>query len=356
MICPTTINKDIAIHGQRIVIEGTSCVISTTIDDIKLRSTPFSSTIPSGPPYTIITAASANHLCALENFLYTLYDYRAQMANFPRVVVYNLGVNETSQLDVLTQLHNNGLMDELITFDYEKYPDFWDISKNAGEYGWKTAMVHEQSQRHGGLVVWMDAGNQVSAKFLYRVPTYIAEGDGFWSPRSAYTMSHYTHPAMFDYFHEDPERFARQINCNGAVFGLDARNQTIVDTIIKPWYQCGLDQNCIAPIGSSRKNHRQDQAALTYLANKSGHTCRWSARFFKVHTHRDIACRATLLERDAQHLLYHPSTVDRTPWTPSDTFDLNNHPHWRYPLPKSTLNRPSSFLHLQQEDSNTDDE
>ncbi|KAI8097362.1 uncharacterized protein BX664DRAFT_370939 [Halteromyces radiatus] len=351
IVCPTTIDKGISIKGQRIVIEGTSCVISTTIDDVKLNDAAVAaSTKRPPPPYTIVTAASANHLCALESFLYTLYDYRAQMENFPRVVVYNLGVNETSQLEVLTQLHNNGLMDELITFDYEKYPSFWDISKNAGEYGWKTAMVYEQAQKHGGLLVWMDAGNQVSAKFLYRLPSYIANDHGFWSPRSAYTMHRLTHPGMFEYFQQDPEPYAHYINCNGAAFGLDTRNQTIMDEIITPWYQCGLNKNCIAPPGSSRVNHRQDQAALTFLAYKTGHTCRWSAGYFKVQTHRDIACRAILLERDSQQLLYHPSTVDRPQWTPSDTFDLNNHLDWRYPQPKKASLHP--IIHFQQEEEN----
>ncbi|KAI8067552.1 hypothetical protein BC940DRAFT_333567 [Gongronella butleri] len=331
-ICPTTISRNSSVHQQRVVVEGSSCIISTTIDDVELHRT---SPPPPPPPFTIVTAASANHLCSLENLLYNLYDYRAQFPSYPRIVVYNLGVNATTQLPVLHQLRSNGLIDDLLTFNYEAYPDFWDISVNAGEYGWKTAMVHETAKQYGGLIVWLDAGNQVTATFLSEVARHIYEGDGFWSPRSAFRMARLTHPAMFDYFGADPLEYARSINCNGAIFGLDAANKTIMDEFIEPWYQCGLDRNCIAPPGSSRKNHRQDQAALTFLAYKTGHSCRLSHRFFKMYTHRDIACRANLLDRETQRILHHPSTVDLPVWTPSDTFDLVHHPEWRYPLPKS---------------------
>ncbi|CAO3627416.1 unnamed protein product [Cunninghamella blakesleeana] len=358
IICPTTVNKNLSMHGQQIIIEGKSCVISTIIDDSKtyrttpsatskpselLEEDPFTSLESSAPPqipFTIVTAASANHLCALENLLYSLNDLRTQLIPFPKIIVYNLGVNKTTQLPILQQLHKNGLMDELETFQYKDYPSFWDISYQAGEYGWKTGIVHEASKKYGGFLLWLDAGNQVTADFLYRFPSYLIKHQGFWSPRSAFTIGRWTHPGMLDYFHKknedddiNDEQFLNQLNCNGAVIGFDAGNKTIMDTIISPWYKCGLDKNCIAPPGSSRSNHRQDQAAITYLAYKTNHACHRSPRSYKIFTHRDIVCRTNLLERDLQ-LLYHPSTIDYPSWTPTDTFDLIHHPEWRHPVPK----------------------
>ena len=35
---------------------------------------------------------------------------------------------------------------------------------------------------------------------------------------------------------------------------------------LRGWRECSLDVECIAPSGSHRGNHRQDQAALTVLA------------------------------------------------------------------------------------------
>lgn len=36
-------------------------------------------------------------------------------------------------------------------------------------------------------------------------------------------------------------------------------------TIALPWAKCASIRECIAPIGTDRKNHRQDQAALSCL-------------------------------------------------------------------------------------------
>ncbi|KAI8341783.1 hypothetical protein BC941DRAFT_466682 [Chlamydoabsidia padenii] len=291
------------------------------------------------PPYTLITAVSYENMCALENLLYTLYDYRAHVSNFPRVVVYNLGVNRTNQLDVLDQLYSNGLMDELIPFDYEQYPASWDISeKNNGKYEWKTAMMYEQSLRKegNGLLVWMDASNKVTLKFLHHLPNYIANGNGFWAPRGGHRHSSPIQPAFL---------------CNDAVFGFDGHDPSIFNAIIEPWYRCSLDQNCIeTPTDSNLHKH---QIALTDLVYKSGRMCDQSPRFFKIRTHRDMACKATLFERDNQGLLYHPSTLDHAPWSP---FDIMDHSLWRYPSPISIPSHHQPFLHLQLEDTNEEGE
>ncbi|ORX56863.1 hypothetical protein DM01DRAFT_1334423 [Hesseltinella vesiculosa] len=284
-------------------------------------------------PYTIVTASSANHLCSLENFLYSLHDLRSQIPEdeFPRVVVYNIGMNRT-QLPVLDQLKDHGLMDELELFDYFQYPRFWDVAINAGEYAWKTGIVNEARLKYGGTLVWLDAGNKVTANFLRNIPTTIQQSGGFWSPRSQYTMGRWTHKGMFDYYGIQPQDYARNINCNGAAIGFDASNQTIVDNIIVPWFECGMNKNCIAPAGSSRLNHRQDQAALTLLVYRSGHHCALPpGRFFGLQIHRDVACRSELLDRQVRDALHRPSSIDFPKWYRSDTLELYNHPEWRYP-------------------------
>lgn len=292
-------------------------------------------------------------MCALENFLYTLYEYRAHLSNFPQVVVYNLGVNQTSQLDILNQLRNNGLVDELIPFDYNRYPDFWDISEqDEGGHGWKAAIMYEQSQRRdtSGLLVWIDASSKVTLKFLHRVPSYISNGNGFWAPRGGRRKIHL--PPGLD--RDNPKTL-----CDGASFGLDTGRKDILTSIVEPWYQCSLDQNCFQTPTRGylhEKAIHQDQIALTFLAYKSGHTCQRSSRSFKVYPHRDMACRATLLERDTQGLLYRPSILDHAPWSPSDTMALKDHPHWKYPPPKTPPSSHRSFLHLQLEDSSEEEE
>ncbi|KAI8377553.1 uncharacterized protein BYT42DRAFT_593796 [Radiomyces spectabilis] len=289
--------------------------------------------VPKSYAFTIVTAASANHLCSLENFLYSLQHFRSQLTaeEYPRVVVYNIGMNRT-QLPVLDQLKDNGLLDELIHFDYTQYPEFWDVSLNAGEYAWKTGIVHEASQRYDGLLLWLDAGNLVTLDFLKNIPSIIRDSGGFWSPRSAYTMRRYTHPGLFRHYGIQPSEYGKKANCNGAAIGFDVDNKTVVDSLILPWYKCGLEKRCIAPPGSSRKNHRQDQAALTLLVYRSGHSCKYPSRMFhQLQIHRDVSCRANLIELDIQNQLFHPSSIDSPQWTENSTIELSYHPEWRFP-------------------------
>ncbi|CAO3670094.1 unnamed protein product [Rhizopus microsporus] len=306
---------------------------------------------PNSYPFTIVTASSANHLCSLENFLYSLYDLRSQFKpnEFPRIVVYNIGMNRT-QLPILDQFVETGLVDDLVTFDYFKYPRFWDVAINAGEYAWKTGIVHEASEKYAenGILVWLDAGNIVTPEFIKSIPTVIRKGGGFWSPRSSKAMKDWTHPGMYEYFNADPKAYARNANCNGAAIGFDVSNKNVMKQLIEPWYQCGLDKNCIAPPGSSRENHRQDQAALTFLAYRAGFSCMKSPNYYKLQTHRDHSCRSELMALDLQEKLNHPSSIDYPKWYGSNTLQLYHHPEWRYPedkVPeqlKRILNPPST--------------
>ncbi|KAG2193087.1 hypothetical protein INT46_011877 [Mucor plumbeus] len=309
-------------------LDSTSSVLINEQKDIK------SNTKRTTFPYTIVTGSSANHLCSLENFLYSLHELRPDIEpdQFPRIAVYNIGMNRT-QLPILNQLQEHGLIDDLITFDHERYPRFWDVAVNAGQYGWKTGIVNDARVKYGGVLVWLDAGNQVTKDFILNIADTIKNDyNGFWSPKSAYGMGKWTHRGMFKFFGADIKEYRYKSNCNGAAVGFDADNSTIVNSLIIPWFECGLQKNCIAPPGSSRENHRQDQAALTYLAYFNGHECKVPPRdFFKLQTHRDIACRSSLMQLDLQNKLHHPSAIDTPKWERVDTNALYNHPEWKYP-------------------------
>ncbi|CAM0134870.1 unnamed protein product [Umbelopsis sp. WA50703] len=281
-------------------------------------------------PYTILTAASGNHLCSLEGFLYHLHSLRLQIPEeeFPRVVVYNIGMNRT-HLPILDQLQANGIIDENVIFDFTKYPDFWDVSVNAGEYGWKTGIVEEARKKYGGVLLWLDSGDAPSKDFLRTIVHFI-KLNGFWSPRSSANMGQWTHPGLFKYFGAKRKDYRYFPNCNGAIIGFDTGNATVVDNIMIPWYKCGLDKNCIAPKGSSRSNHRQDQAALSFLVYRSGNQCYGPPLIWGVDTHKDLDCKTSLAEIRANGKLFEPSSLDLPKWMKTDTDALALHPEWRY--------------------------
>ncbi|KAI1313828.1 hypothetical protein EDD11_002460 [Mortierella claussenii] len=246
-------------------------------------------------PFTIVTAASSNHFCALESFLYSLSEVldgleRTEMR--PRIVVYNLGGMTAEQMTQMQWLKDKQYMDEYKTFDYAAYPAFWDITIARGEYGWKAGIIKEVADKYRGLLLWLDSGNMLALDFLRYLPGYL-DKYGFWSPQSSGNFQQYTHPGLPQYYGESLESYAQETNCNGAAIAFDTSNDKIYNGLLQEWYDCSRTKECIAPKGSSRTNHRQDQAALTFLAKRLHFTeqCRHYPEHYGVTVHQDKVCR-----------------------------------------------------------------
>ncbi|KAF9099589.1 hypothetical protein BGX29_007030 [Mortierella sp. GBA35] len=246
-------------------------------------------------PYTIVTAASSNHFCALESFLYSLSEVldgleRTELR--PTIVVYNLGGMTPQQMDQMEWLRDNQYMDEYKDFDYGAYPPFWDINVARGEYGWKSGIIQEVADKYRGLILWLDSGNMLALDFLRYLPGYL-DKYGFWSPQSSGTFQQYTHPGLPQFYGDSIENYPQETNCNGAAVAFDASNDKIYNGLLKEWYKCSLTKECIAPTGSSRSNHRQDQAALTFLAKKMKfmEQCRHFPEHYGVTVHQDKVCK-----------------------------------------------------------------
>ncbi|KAG0288702.1 hypothetical protein BGZ96_007543 [Linnemannia gamsii] len=245
--------------------------------------------------FTIVTAASANHFCALESFLYSMSEVLEGLERSevrPKLVVYNLGGMSYEQRKQLQHLKENQFIDEYKDFDYAAYPPFWDINKSRGEYGWKAGIIKEVADNYGGLILWLDSGNMLALDFLRYLPGYL-DRFGFWSPQSSGSFRQYTHEGLPQFFGDTVEPYAQETNCNGAAIAFDASNAKISKGLLKEWYRCSSIKACIAPKGSSRANHRQDQAALTYLVKKMQFVeqCRHFPEHYGVTVHQDKVCR-----------------------------------------------------------------
>lgn len=229
--------------------------------------------------FTIVTAFSKNHSKSLIQFLKSLILHNDSF----QCIIYDLGIdNEETDIVILDDIYN--LHDNFFyrKFDYSKYPSYFNITKNAGEYAWKPAIIYEISQdiKYGKLI-WCDAGNKVLnplTNFLQNI-TYI------YSPNSYGNISMYTHKSTLKWFdiHEN-DKILQKNNRNGAIliFNLD------VDHVIKfinKFYECCKIKECIAPIGSSRENHRQDQSIFTllfYLNEYIDHTD-YGCSYIEIH-------------------------------------------------------------------------
>jgi hypothetical protein len=179
-----------------------------------------------------------------------------------RVVVYDLGLTPAER----NALETNFPYD-VRTFDYSRYPAFFDIRVNAGEYAWKPAIIREVASETADIVCWMDAGH-----IILRPLTGLrweTRRIGHYSPHSLGTIADWTHPGMLSYLGLPPDWRSLSPNLSGGTVAFDMRNPAGA-RLLNEWADLALIKECIAPEGSSRANHRQDQALLSVLAYRAG--------------------------------------------------------------------------------------
>lgn len=245
--------------------------------------------------FTVITGASENHFCPMKSFLYNMKETLNGLN--ARIIVYDLGFSN-SQRKTLKQLQKLGYLTELRTFQWSHYPSFWNITLSRGEYAWKPAMMAEVARDYPGKLVWLDSGTLVERKYFTKLTSLLKRYGGFISPRSSATMKVWTHPGVYEYYGDDHEKYDNVVNCNGASISFDTRK---TKHLIDEWYKCALVKDCIAPPGSSRINHRQDQAILTYLAAKENLFCNYKTEKFWIHTHEDGNCKEYISKFESNH-------------------------------------------------------
>jgi hypothetical protein len=216
----------------------------------------------------VVTAASSNHAGPLRYLLASLARLDA------RVECYDLGLT-ASEVQALPRW--DGLLYH--KFDYASYPPHLNVEINAGEYAWKPAIVGEVVERTRASgdpqdVVWADAGSYFES--LDGIALRIQASDGLWVRTSSGTQGQWTHPGTFAALGARPEAYRDRANADATLIGFatghrsSAVRERVYRDVIVPWRACAMDKACIAPEGSSRRNHRQDQAVLSYLVHQAG--------------------------------------------------------------------------------------
>jgi hypothetical protein len=227
---------------------------------------------------TIVTGASQNHSKSLKQFLGTLKNVQIPFQCY----IYDLGLNEET-LNSLNQLYPDFIYK---SFDYSKYPEYFNININAGEYAWKPVIIEEVSKEVEGIIVWCDSGNKIiaSLKNLYK----IIETQGIYSPTSSGDIRKWTHPLTLEYFGINScSLYLNKQNRNGACLGFDT-GKIEVKEFIQKFSRLAQDKACIAPEGSSRTNHRQDQAVFTILYYQFFGERMTENRYISFSIHNDV--------------------------------------------------------------------
>lgn len=252
----------------------------------------------------------------------TLVDPSRPVPDF-NVIVYDLGF-QSDQLGTLRSMQQHEFFDQIRRFRFESYPSFFDIEENRGEYAWKPALIKEVwdevKQIHSSvvkrnhidskpgkmpiyhetdkendfsdvpIVLWMDTGDMVPPKFIQDIQRLVATNGGFYSPKSSGTLSQLTHPGLYPALSiEDPTQYEQTTNCNGALIAFSPAFEPI-HKLMDDWWTCASKKSCIAPEGSNRMNHRQDQSALTVIAAREGFFCSRDPEDYGGRIHMDVYC------------------------------------------------------------------
>ena len=207
----------------------------------------------------LVTGCSQNHVKTLEQFLDNIRLVNMNQ-DAEKVIIYDLGIEKK----YLERLQNKFTDSYFLfrKFKYENYPDWYNININAGEYAWKPAIIKECSLEYKeDILVWMDSGNLFKNLNSLKDLSNVIEYEGLHTVQTGGKINDWTHKKTIEYLNV---KNVNENNRNGACIGFNLKKQWVKDFLTEYTELCSI-KDCIAPKGSTRANHRQDQAILTIL-------------------------------------------------------------------------------------------
>lgn len=205
---------------------------------------------------TIVTATDEIFYNSLLQLLNNIHNYESKI----KIIVYDIGMSKNQKLELL----NNFPQIIYKEFIFEDYPDFISIRdehSRIGNYAWKSIILNNELKINQDLLIWFDSANLISKK-LTRL-RIILSAFGFYSPYSAGKLTDWTHFKTSEFFMLE-KKILNKRNLTGGIVGINCTN-ILSRNLISDWeFYCGIKE-CIAPFGSNRDNHRQDQTILSIL-------------------------------------------------------------------------------------------
>ena len=219
----------------------------------------------------IITGASDNHYLTLINMIKSFVIFNN---NEHKLIVYNLGIAADKWIH-LQDKNNSNISYK--TFDYSQYPDWFNINIRAGHYAWKPTIIYNTwVANEKEIIVWMDAGNLILNN-LNQLEHFITL-NGIYSSETNEDIKKWTHPATIQYMNCT---WINERNRNGACMGFNTKIDYVKEFLTE-FYNYSQIKDCICPAGSSRENHRQDQAVFTVLFYKYIMKYKFSASSYSI--------------------------------------------------------------------------
>lgn len=210
----------------------------------------------------IVTGADSTHFRSLLQLLQSLKAHESRSS----VVAYDLGLSDDERMELGSAVSAMPGW-EIVRFPFEEYPPYFNIHESAGSYAWKPVIVErELSRTSERYLLWLDAGD-MALKTLRGVRRAI-QTCGVWSPSSSGTIGEWTHVATVEKFAASERSLARPSLASGIV-GFDTESHK-ARLIAHFWSLAAQNRDWIAPPGSDRSNHRQDQSVLSLIVASLG--------------------------------------------------------------------------------------
>ena len=228
----------------------------------------------------IVTGCDSSHFLAQLNMLASVEEHEpAALVSF-----WDLGLTQEERAELTLRFPRVPVR----PFPYDDFPDYFRITVSAGQYAWKPVIVEtEAATADSRILIWMDAGNIVDRPLAWI--RRFAQADAFYSPNSGAPIHRWTHPETLRVLKAPSHVLGRQSVTGGLAAFDTARPES--RQLIADWSACAQDTGCIAPEGSDRSNHRQDQAVLSVLAHMAGLAARGPRGAHVTHVgvrfHRD---------------------------------------------------------------------
>ncbi|XP_046583222.1 uncharacterized protein LOC124290520 isoform X2 [Haliotis rubra] len=244
---------------------------------------------PTGIQPTVVLAASANHYQELQALLHNIHNVVNRDGRL-KVVLYDLGLGPFQ----LNQVHRHCKC-EVHPFPFHEFPTH---VRDLAVYSWKPILV-QLALKQWNFIMYMDASIRILTSDLQELFD-VAWKRGILvsdTEHESFKMVEHTDPRTFAFLGEKPCYF-ENIPEKQAGFLLLRQSRLLQLSIIRPWVECTLSLECIAPQGSKinwfcsyyrhffGECHRFDQSALNIVISRIFHHTRKvpliPSTFFKI--------------------------------------------------------------------------
>ena len=217
-----------------------------------------------------VTAYSNSHFVEGKATIASIPKYLPQT----KILLYDIGLT-AEQRSIASKYCNV----EVRTFQWDKYPKH---VRNLQTYAWKPLMVQEVSQEYD-VIMYGDSSLRVISPHIEKALTRLLEFPFLdASPIIIFPIVSFTHDKTLDYLNFPPSRqhMAKWGTLQAGCW-LMLANDIMKQKVIRPWVDCALHPECIAPAGATVTGcrftdlkyndgryigcHRFDQSALNII-------------------------------------------------------------------------------------------